>query len=64
VTGVLGHASITVNELLDLRVGDVIRLDTTPQTRLPLLIAGSPKATARLGRVGRHRAMELTSLES
>jgi flagellar motor switch protein FliM len=63
ITGILGHSRITVGELLDLRVGDVIRLDSTPQQALPLLIAGTPKAAARLGRVGRHRAMEVVSLE-
>ncbi|HVP38763.1 MAG TPA: flagellar motor switch protein FliM [Candidatus Saccharimonadales bacterium] len=64
VTGVLGHARIRVGELLDLRVGDVIRLDSTPAGSLPLLVAGQPKGAVRLGRVGRHRALELTSLET
>ncbi len=63
VTALLGSAGIRVGELLDLRVGDVIRLDTTPQGGLPLMIAGQPKGMSRLGRVGRHRALEVTSLE-
>ncbi|MBI5837315.1 MAG: flagellar motor switch protein FliM [Candidatus Eisenbacteria bacterium] len=63
VAGVLGHARIRIGELLDLRVGDVVRLDSTPRGTLPLCISGQPKGSVRLGRVGRHRALEVISLE-
>ena len=62
VSGLLGETSIKVSELLGLQIGDVIRLDTAPRGVLPVLIAGEPKATARLGRVGRHRALEITQI--
>jgi flagellar motor switch protein FliM len=63
ITGVLGRARIRVGELLNLRVGDVVRLDTTPAGTLPVMISGAPKARGRLGRVGRHRAIELTHIQ-
>jgi flagellar motor switch protein FliM len=62
VSGVLGHTNIRVGELLDLRVGDILRLDSQPSADLPVLIAGEEKARGRLGRFGRNRAIEITAL--
>lgn len=62
LTGILGSTRIRVGELLDLRVGDVLRLDSSPAGDLPVRVAGEEKARARLGRIGRHRALEITAL--
>jgi len=61
--GVLGHSSISVRDLLSLKVGDVIALDSAPTSPLPVLVQGQPKARARLGRVGRYRALEIVRMD-
>lgn len=62
VKGILGHSSIRVGDLLELRVGDVIRLDSAPSGTLEVQVAGQQKARAKLGRVGRYRALEITGI--
>lgn len=43
---VLGHAKLTVEALLNLAVGDVIRLDADPDATVEVLIEGHPKFRA------------------
>jgi flagellar motor switch protein FliM len=55
----LGRTTITVGELLRLKVGDVLRLDTPVTAELPLLIQGQYKLWVRPGRIGEHRAVRV-----
>lgn len=55
----LGRATITVAELLQLRVGDVLRLDTQTTALLPLSIEGQPKLWVRPGSVAGRRAVQV-----
>jgi flagellar motor switch protein FliM len=55
----LGKATITVAELLQLRVGDVLRLDTQTTELLPLAIEGQPKLWVRPGSIAGRRAVQV-----
>lgn len=55
----LGTATITVEELLRLRVGDVIRLSTQVSDLLVLSIAGQPKLWVRPGSSVGRRAVQI-----
>jgi len=56
----LGSASLTVRELLNLPVGQVIKLDTSAQGSLAVRVGEHTKFTARPGLVGRNMAVEIT----
>lgn len=56
----LGQASISVAELLDLREGDCVVLDRREDEDLPLLVAGQERLQGRLGVAGRHYAVAIT----
>lgn len=43
LTAVLGRAELTLRQLLELRCGDLIRLDRDPHGTLELLVEGEPK---------------------
>ncbi|MCS7176632.1 MAG: FliM/FliN family flagellar motor switch protein [Candidatus Kapabacteria bacterium] len=55
----LGTATITVKELLQLRVGDVLRLDTQTTDLLMLFIQEQPKLWVRPGSVTGRRAVQI-----
>jgi flagellar motor switch protein FliM len=56
----LGCARITTEEVLDLQVGDVIRLDHAVEGELAVLIGQQPKFQARPGLSRRHLAVQIT----
>jgi flagellar motor switch protein FliM len=58
----LGSASLTVRELLNLPVGQVIKLDTSAQGSLAVRVGEHTKFTARPGLVGRNMAVEITGV--
>jgi flagellar motor switch protein FliM len=60
VRALLGSATITVAELLDLQEGDCVVLDRQEKEELPLLIAGQERLCGRLGIVGRRYGMLIT----
>lgn len=62
MTARLGHGRITVGELLDLEVGDVIQLDTSTEAPVDLLVKGRRKFRGRAGRSGRHLAVQVTEV--
>lgn len=62
VTVSLGTATVSIRELLGLQKGDVIRLDTTADQELQVLVAGEHKFWSRPGRVGRRLAVVVTRL--
>lgn len=55
----LGKTTITVRELLQLKVGDVLRLETQTTDLLPLSIEGQPKLWVRPGSLAGHRAVQV-----
>ena len=56
---VLGRASVSLKELLDLQVGDYVPLETKKNSLLPVLVGSKPKFLARPGRLGSHLAVEV-----
>lgn len=59
VKAVLGGASVTLQELLALSVGDVVLLDRTTSQPVDLIIGGKRKFLARPGLVGKKIAVQV-----
>ncbi|GBD04890.1 Flagellar motor switch protein FliM [bacterium HR20] len=56
----LGRATITVRELLELDVGDVLKLDTPITGELVVSLDGKPRFAARPGKVEDKKAIRIT----
>lgn len=56
----LGTAQLTVRDLLNLEVGQVIRLDTSANGSLPVRVGNSVKFEGRPGLVGKNLAVEIS----
>ncbi len=56
----LGKSLWRVGDVLNLKAGDVIRLDTGPQTHLPVMIEKLPKMQGVPGVVAGNRAVQIT----
>lgn len=64
VTTELGKASISVRELLNLKAGDVLKLDTRITDELVVLLDGKPRFAARPGKVDNKKAVRITRILS
>jgi len=62
VTVELGSTTITVGELLDVRPGDVIRLDRSADGELPVLAGKRARFVGRPGTLGGNRAVQVTGV--
>jgi flagellar motor switch protein FliM len=62
VVGELGETELTLQELVNLRPGDVIPLRRRARDELDVLVAGVPKFRARPGLVGRRAALKITGV--
>jgi flagellar motor switch protein FliM len=62
VVGQLGETELTINEVVNLRPGDVIPLRRRSKDELEVLVAGVPKFWARPGLVGRRTALKITGV--
>ncbi len=62
ITVELGSTTITVGELLDLREGDVIRLDRAAEGELPVRAGKRARFVGRPGTLGGNRAIQVTGL--
>jgi flagellar motor switch protein FliM len=62
VTVELGSTTITVGELLDIRAGDVIRLDRNADGELPILAGKRARFLGRPGTLGGNRAVQVTGV--
>ncbi len=60
----LGKVTVTVNELLDVEVGDVVKLRTNIDEDLNVLMDGRTKFTCKPGLAGNKLAVEITKLVS
>ncbi|MDQ3809933.1 MAG: flagellar motor switch protein FliM [Chloroflexota bacterium] len=60
----LGSTTITLGELLDIRVGDVLRLDRSADGELPVLAGKRARFVARPGTLGGNRAVQVTGMPS
>ncbi|MEW6755552.1 MAG: FliM/FliN family flagellar motor switch protein [Candidatus Latescibacterota bacterium] len=55
----LASGRLALRELTDLRVGDIIKLDTPKDDPAVVFLGGRPKFTAKAGLDGRHRAARI-----
>ena len=60
----LGSTSITVGELLEIRAGDVIRLDRGVEVELPILAGKRARFVGRPGTLGGNRAIQVTGVSA
>src|SRR5438477_11946805 len=58
----LGSTTITVGELMDIREGDVIRLDRGLDAELPVLAGKRARFMGRPGTLGGNRAIQITGI--
>jgi len=59
--GILGQSQITVRDLLNLEVGDVIVLNKKAEEPVEVLVAGIPKCLAKMGIFRDHLALQIES---
>jgi flagellar motor switch protein FliM len=62
VTAELGVADVTLNDLLQLQVGDVIKLDTLAKDDLIIKVDEKPKFKCRPGTIGKRLAVQITDI--
>ena len=60
VQALLGKASIGVGELLELKVGDILKLNTRINQEIEVIIAGRRKLAARPGAVDGKKSVKIT----
>ena len=58
----LGSTSVTLGELMDIRKGDVIRLDRGVDVELPILAGKRARFHGRPGTLGGNRAVQITGV--
>ncbi len=61
VTGVLDEPSVNVDDLINLKEGDVMRLDSKITDDLKITVEGKNKFYGKLGLLGSKKAMQITS---
>jgi len=57
----LGSSTLTVRDLLDLKLGDVIPLDTKVKDEIEVFVENEMKFFGRPGLSGKHKAVEITA---
>lgn len=60
----LGRADVTVGELLNMDVGDIIQLDTPTGGQLDVYVNGRRKFRGRAGKAGRWLAVQITEVSA
>ncbi|MGR3301042.1 MAG: flagellar motor switch protein FliM [Candidatus Scalindua sp.] len=61
VAGVLDETDITVNDVINLKVGDVLKLDSKITNHLKVSVEGRNKFSGKLGLFGKKKAIQITS---
>jgi flagellar motor switch protein FliM len=56
----LGNARVTLGDVMDLKEGDVLRLDTSVKQDAVVMVGDRPKFLGRPGLMGKRRAIQLT----
>ena len=62
IKAVLGQSTISVNDFINLQVGDIIRLDTKAEEELNVYVGNIRKFTALPGASGDHYAVRVTTV--
>jgi flagellar motor switch protein FliM len=61
VTGVLDETNVTVDDLINLKEGDVMRLNSKITDDLGIRVEGISKFNGKLGLLGSKKAIQITS---
>jgi len=59
---ILGNASLSLREVMELQAGDVIQLDTGLRDQLVVMVSGKKQFTGKVGRSGNHLAVQVTGV--
>ncbi len=59
---ILGNADLSLGEILDLSSGDVIKLDTSINEQLVVLVSKKKQFTGKVGRSGNHLGVQITGV--
>lgn len=62
ITALLGKVNVSIHELLNLTVGDVLHLDTRTEADLSLIIGSNEKFRGKPGIVGNKMAVQITQI--
>lgn len=62
VKAILGKSAITVNDFVNLQCGDIIKMDTGPESELSVYVGNMKKFTAMPGKTGEKYAVRVTSV--
>jgi len=62
ITGILGNTNITVDEFLQLTVGDVITLDNPSDSPIKVLVEGQQYYTGKPGVIGKNRGIQIIDI--
>lgn len=58
----LGKAKVSIDDILKLQPGDILRLDTAIHNDLSVYVAGRPRYRAQVGKIGRRLAAQITEV--
>ncbi len=58
----LGRAAVTIGEMLNLEIGDIIQLDTPTGAAIDLYVKGKKKFRGKIGKVGRRLAVQVVDV--
>jgi flagellar motor switch protein FliM len=64
VAGVLDETDFTVNDIANLKVGDVLRLDSSITNNLKVFVEGKSKFNGKLGLYGSKKAIQIVGLSN
>jgi flagellar motor switch protein FliM len=64
LVAMLGGTIVSIKDLIEIKIGDVIRLDATDNDEITLQVGGLSKFAARPGRIGNHMAVRITKVTS
>jgi len=62
VDGVLGHTTMTLDEVIKLRIGDIIQLDSSVTEPINVEVGGIARMKAQPGKRGEQSAIQISSL--
>ena len=64
VAGVLDETNFTINDISNLKVGDVLRLDNKITNNLKVFVEGKNKFHGKLGLYGSKKAIQIIGLSN
>jgi flagellar motor switch protein FliM len=57
---ILGEVDLSIREITELQIGDVLRLETSVYDDLVIMLANRKRLTGKIGRVGKRMGVQIT----